>query len=53
MPITAVDAIQQIKERKYQGVLSGYSDRILLVGVNYDKENKKHHCIMEEYSTEK
>ena len=45
-------AINQIKDKKYQGALSGYSDRILLVGINYDKEsdNKKHHtCIIEEW----
>ena len=44
-------AIKQIKEKRYQGALSGYSDRILLVGINYDAygENKKHHtCIIEE-----
>ena len=46
-------AIKQIKEKRYQGALSGYSDRILLVGINYDAygENKKHHtCIIEEHS---
>ena len=45
-------AIMQIKEKRYQGVLSGYSDRILLVGINYDAEgeNKKHHtCVIEEW----
>ena len=44
-------AIKQIKEKRYQGALSGYCDRILLVGINYDAygENKKHHtCIIEE-----
>ena len=45
-------AIKQIKEKRYQGALSGYSDRILLVGINYDAEgeNKKHHtCVIEEW----
>ena len=45
-------AINQIKDKKYQGALSGYSDRILLVGINYDTEgeDKKHHtCIIEEW----
>ena len=45
-------AINQIKEKRYQGALSGYSDRILLVGINYDTEgeSKKHHtCIIEEW----
>lgn len=45
-------AIKQIKEKRYQGALKGYSDRILLVGINYDpngKEGKKHRCVIEEY----
>ena len=45
-------AIKQIKDRRYQGALRGYSDRILLVGINYDTEgeNKKHHtCMIEEW----
>ena len=32
--------------------MSGYSDRILLVGVNYDadgEEKKKHTCVIEEW----
>ena len=49
---SADTAIRQIKEKKYQGALSGYSDKILLVGINYDAEgeDKKHHtCIIEEW----
>ena len=45
-------AINQIKEKRYQGALSGYRDKILLVGVNYDAvgNNKKHHtCVIEEW----
>ncbi len=48
----AYTAINQIKDKRYQGALSGYSDRILLVGINYDTdgENKKHHiCMIEEW----
>lgn len=49
---SADSAINQIKERRYQGALSGYSDKILLVGVNYDadgEDKKKHTCIIEEW----
>ncbi|MDD6069537.1 MAG: AAA family ATPase [Clostridiales bacterium] len=49
---SADTAIKQIKEKRYQGALSGYSDRILLVGINYDAESKdkKHHtCVIEEW----
>lgn len=48
---SADSAIQQIKERRYQGALSGYHDKILLVGVNYDgdgEDKKKHTCVIEE-----
>ncbi|MDY3796887.1 MAG: AAA family ATPase, partial [Agathobacter sp.] len=49
---SADTAIRQIKEKRYQGALAGYHDRILLVGVNYDAEgkDKKHHtCVIEEW----
>lgn len=39
-------AINQIKEKRYAGNLSGYRD-VLLVGINYNKDNKKHECIIE------
>ena len=47
----ADSAIRQIKERRYTGNLRGYGEKILLVGVNYDKdsENKKHTCMIEEW----
>ena len=51
---SADTAIKQIKEKRYQGALSGYGDKILLVGINYDAEgeNKKHHtCVIEELSS--
>ena len=49
---SADSAINQIKERRYQGALSGYSDKILLVGVNYEadgEDKKKHTCVIEEW----
>ena len=49
---TADTAIRQIKEKRYQGALSGYSDRVLLVGINYDaegKDKKRHSCVIEEW----
>ena len=49
---SAETAIKQIKEKKYHGALSGYSDKILLVGINYDMDgsDKKHHtCVIEEW----
>ena len=49
---SADTAINQIKEKRYQGALSGYGDKILLVGINYDVEgeDKRHHtCVIEEW----
>ena len=49
---SADTAIRQIKEKRYQGALSGYYEKVLLVGINYDAEgkDKKHHtCIIEEW----
>lgn len=47
---SADSAIRQIKERRYAGNLKGYGEKILLVGINYDKDSKekKHECIIEE-----
>jgi hypothetical protein len=42
-------ALSQIKEKKYPESLLQYTGNILLVGINYDKESKKHACVMEQY----
>ena len=46
---SAESAIQQIKDRHYAEALEGYAGTILLVGVNYDREdkNKPHSCVIE------
>ena len=44
-------AIKQIKEKRYYGALSGYSEKVLLVGISYGPEgnDRKHHtCLIEE-----
>ncbi len=48
---SADTAIQQIKSRRYAGALTSYQDNLILVGINYDKNdsNKKHHCIIEKW----
>jgi hypothetical protein len=43
----AETGIKQIKEKRYQGKLKDYLDNIVLVSINYDKENKKHSCVIE------
>ncbi len=46
---SAETALSQIKDRKYTQALEGYSGEVLLVGVNYDKDNKNkpHSCVIE------
>lgn len=44
---TAEGAIEQIKEKQYADCLNDYTGEILLVGINYDKEEKKHTCKIE------
>lgn len=40
-------AIKQIKEKHYASALKEYTGDMLLVGINYDKKNKKHQCEIE------
>jgi len=45
----AKTAMDQIKERKYPESLGEFRGNMLLVGINYDKEKKKHECRIEKY----
>jgi hypothetical protein len=40
-------AIDQIRRRQYPAKLQDYVDRLLLVGINYDRETKTHSCRIE------
>ena len=46
---TANVAIQQIKDRQYTQAFENYTGEILLVGINYDKDNTNnpHRCVIE------
>lgn len=44
---SAEGAIKQIKDKNYTEKLMAFSGEILLVGINYDKETKKHECQIE------
>lgn len=46
---TAQEAVRQIKEKEYAAWLEAYTGEILLVGINYDKKDKVHKCIIEKY----
>lgn len=44
---SAKGAISQIKQKQYSEVWKDYVGEILLVGINYDKDSKKHQCYIE------
>lgn len=44
---SAEGAIRQIKNKKYVSALKEYKGNVLLVGISYDKKNKKHQCRIE------
>lgn len=47
---SAETAIRQIEDKNYAGILKDYSEKIILVGVNYDKTSKKHECVIKQYN---
>ena len=46
---SAESALQQIKNKKYPSSIQNYAGEVLLVGINYNKKDKKHECIIERY----
>ncbi len=44
---TAEGAIAQIKNKRYVDALKDYRGNLLLAGINYDKETRKHSCVIE------
>ena len=44
---SAEGALEQIKKKQYTDCLKDHSGEILLVGINYDKDNKRHTCKIE------
>lgn len=47
---SAEGAIAQIKEKRYVESLKEYHGNLLLVGINYNKDTKKHTCVIEKYA---
>ena len=43
-------AIDQIKRRQYPAKVAQYTDDLLLVGINYDRDTKQHTCHIETYT---
>lgn len=49
---SAEGAIAQIKEKRYMESLKEYHGNLLLVGIDYNKDTKKHTCKIEKYVKE-
>ena len=47
---SAQTALSQIKAKKYPQAVEDYTGKLLLVGINYDKETKNHTCKIEEWT---
>ena len=45
----AQTAMQQIKDKKYPSSIADYTGEILLVAINYDKNEKEYPCMIEQY----
>ncbi|MDR1358735.1 MAG: ATP-binding protein [Coriobacteriales bacterium] len=41
-------ALTQIQEKRYPDALSEYQGTLLLVGISYDKETRKHECVIQQ-----
>ena len=44
-------AIDQIRRKEYPAIVKPYAERLLLVGINYDRETKQHTCKIESLSS--
>lgn len=44
---SAEGALAQMKKKQYDSCLKDYFGEILLVGINYDKDDKRHTCLIE------
>ena len=42
-------ALKQIKDKQYTSALDSYRGEVLLVGINYNKKDKKYECIIEKW----
>jgi len=49
---TAEGAMRQIEKKQYSEALAGYEDNALLIAINYDKESKRHECVIRRANTQ-
>ena len=46
----ADSAIDQIHRKQYPAKVLEHTDRLLLVGINYDRDSKQHSCCIEKFA---
>ena len=46
---SAAGAISQIEDRHYTEILKDYKDNALLIGINYEKNSKRHECVIKRF----
>ena len=46
---SAAGAIRQIEDRQYSEIIKDYKENALLIGINYDKDTKRHDCTIKRY----
>ena len=46
------NALKQIKEKGYLQKAQERAGEVIMVGINYDKDKKEHHCVIEEWKKE-
>ena len=44
---SAETALAQIKEKRYPDALEEYAGNLIVAGIIYDKEKKRHECLIE------
>lgn len=44
-------ALDQIKQKQYPKALEHYQNDVLIVGINYDRDTKKHSCNIEKLTS--
>jgi len=47
---SVIGAIKQIEDKKYTDILKEYKENALIIGINYDKNSKKHECIIKRHN---
>ena len=46
---SSAGAVSQIRSKQYEGALAEYKNNLLLVGINYNRKNKRHECVIEKF----